>query len=149
MAEGWEDWPGANGLALKVFVGVLKVDDVVDVLSPKLLISVVEVADGFGCGNCGGPEPKGDEEGVSGLGPKGTNGAFGIAKGGGFDFPSAAAGGFCAGTGGKGFAVVASNNNGSTVVVCDEPPPNHLLKKPGFLVVGSSAGAGVISISVL
>lgn len=100
--------------------------------------------------------PKGEDSGVSGRGPSGISGAFGLMEnGGGFCAPAlfgCTRGAFSVGWDGVGAGTFRGGNGVVVVVVVvvlSPPPPNHRLKKPDFFVVCSSGGAGVISISVL
>lgn len=100
------------------------------------------------CGPCRPGEelpPNGDELGVSGRGPSGISGACDITNG----------GGFCAGgetaTDRDVVVVVLVLGMGVGVVVSLLLPKNFLKppNQPLFLVVTSTSGAGVISISLL
>lgn len=93
--------------------------------------------------------PNGDELGVSGRGPSGISGACDITNG----------GGFCAGGAAAAIerGVVAAGAatllvGAGVVVVSLLLLPKNFLKPPNqplFLVVTSTSGAGVISISLL
>lgn len=97
--------------------------------------------------------PKGEDSGVSGRGPSGISGAFGLMEnGGGFCAPAALGctrGAFSCGWGGVGAGKFRIGNGVVVVVVLSPPLLNKRLNQPDFFVVCSSGGAGVISISVL